>query len=398
MLPSPWTGCGRRTLVDELAPARRRARALRSLLLTLSVTCWVWPGGGALAQSHAPQGKLVVGASLPLSGPLAKYGTEMERGLKLGLAQGSGRDIALLVQDDGGNAERSAANTRSLAEAGVLAVTGYHGGIAIEPMLPILEQAGLALIGVASGAENLREPTRRLVFNLRAGAREEAAAMVTQLDTVGLTEVAVLAQEDALGSAGLEGIRVELARLAMRPTAIARVRADADPAAFAKAIQSVCGTAPQALVLVLDARNALAAIRQARQRGCTPQFYAMSDAGGQLLAAGTSAGELAGVVVSQVLPHPGTAAIPLVADYQRLVRQAGAAPSYPGLEGFLYARVLAEAIRRCAREPSRRCVSQSLEGKALDIGGYPLRFSAEDHRGTRLVEMTIVTADGRFRR
>ena len=43
-------------------------------------------------------------------------------------------------------------------------------------------------------------------------------------------------------------------------------------------------------------------------------------------------------------------------------------------------------------------MSQSLEGKALDIGGYPLRFSAEDHRGTRLVEMTIVTADGRFRR
>ena len=327
----------------------------------------------------------------------------MERGLRLGLEQVNasglaGREVALLVKDDGGQTERSAANTRALAQEGVLAVTGYHGGIAIEAILPTLEQEGLALIGAASSAENLREPASRLVFNLRAGAREEAAAMVTQLDTVGLTEVAVLAQEDALGSAGLEGMKVELARLAIRPTAVARVRADADPTAFARAVEIVCAKPPQALVLVLDARNALAAIRLARKRGCSSQFYVMSDAGGQLLASGMASGELAGVVVSQVLPHPGSASIPLVADYQRLNRQAGAAPSYPGLEGFLYARVLAEAIRRCPRDPSRRCVSQSLEGKALEIGGYRLQFTADDHRGSRLVEMTIVTADGRFRR
>ena len=331
------------------------------------------------------------------------HGLEMERGLRLGLAQANasvlaGREIALVVKDDGGQAERSASNTGEMAQEGVLAVTGYHGAIAIDAIVPTLEQAGLALIGAASSAENLREPARRLVFNLRAGAREEAAAMVTQLDTVGLTEIAVLAQEDALGSAGLEGIKVELARLAMRPTVVARVRADADPATFARAVEAVCATPPQALVLVLDARNALAAIRLARKRGCNPQFYAMSDAGGQLLASGTARSELAGVVVSQVLPHPGTASIPLVADYQRLSRQAGVVPSYPGLEGFIYARVLAEAIRRCARDPSRRCVSQSLEGKALDLSGYSLRFTADDHRGSRLVEMTIVTSDGRFRR
>ncbi|RYF75920.1 MAG: hypothetical protein EOO29_23305, partial [Comamonadaceae bacterium] len=67
-------------------------------------------------------------------------------------------------------------------------------------------------------------------------------------------------------------------------------------------------------VLVLDARNAMATIRTARASGCQPQFYVTSEAEAQLLARGGPAGELAGVVVSQVAPHPFTASLPVVAD------------------------------------------------------------------------------------
>lgn len=38
---------------------------------------------------------------------------------------------------------------QGLAEAGVLAVTGYHGAGAIEAVLPVLEAAGVPLIGAA---------------------------------------------------------------------------------------------------------------------------------------------------------------------------------------------------------------------------------------------------------
>jgi branched-chain amino acid transport system substrate-binding protein len=393
MNPRQRSGCEQRTPVDPFAPAVRRV-ATKVALVLLCVA-----GGNSLADVGSTPGKLLVGASLPLTGPLAKQGADMERGLRMGLAQASpGREIALLVKDDGGVPQRAVANARELVDAGVLALTGYEGAVAVESLLPVLEQAGVPLIGVASSAENLREPVKRLVFNLRAGAREEAAAMVTQLDTVGMTEIAVLWQDDALGAAGLEGIKVELARLAMRPVAVARVPTGGDASALAGAVNVVCATPPQALVLVLDARRALSAIRLARKRGCNPQFYAMSDAGGELIAAGTAPGELAGVVVAQVLPHPSTASLTLVSEYQSLSRKAAAPANYPGLEGFLYAKVIAEAFSRCAREPTRRCIGQALERKPLDAGGFPLRFTADDHRGSRFVEMTIVTADGRFRR
>lgn len=347
--------------------------------------------------------KVVIGMSAPLTGPLAGYGTQLRRGLALGLEQPNagggigGREIELVVKDDAGRPEQAVANTRALLEAGVLAMTGYHGAGTIEAVLPVLESAGVPLVGVASSAELLREPARRNVFNLRAGAREEAAAMVLHLDTVGLTEIAVLAQDDALGRAGLEGIQVELIRLSMRPQAVVRLAPDANAAAVAKAVQQACRARPQGLVLVLDARNALAAVRAARQVGCSSQYYVTSEAGGQLLGAGTQSSELAGLIVSQVVPHPA-APIPLSAEFQRASTAAGLAPSHAALEGFIYARALAEALRRCGRDLTRRCLVAALEAKALDLGGYRLQFAPNDRRGSRFVEMTIVTADGRFRR
>ena len=358
----------------------------------------------AAAEPGVTTNKVAIGMSAPLTGPLAGYGTQLRRGLALGLEQVNagggiaGREIELVVKDDAGRPEQAVANTKATLDAGVLAMTGYHGAGAIEAVLPVLEAAGVPLVGVASSAELLREPPRRNVFNLRAGAREEAAAMVLHLDTLGLTEIAVLAQDDALGRAGLEGIQIELIRLSMRPQAVVRLATEASPVATSNAVQQACAGRPQGLVLVLDARNALGAIRAAKRAACGVRFYVTSEAGAQLLAGGAETGELAGVIVSQVVPHPASAALPLQAEFQRASTAAGVTPSYPALEGFIYARTLAEALRRCGRELTRRCLVAALESRPLDLGGYRLQFAPNDRRGSRFVEMTIVTADGRFRR
>ena len=354
----------------------------------------------AVTEVHAAE-KILIGMSAPLTGVLAPYGTELEKGLKLGVAQVNasggiaGRDLEVLVKDDAGRADRGAANTKALLDAGVFALTGYHGSAAIEASLPLIEQSGVPLIGVASSAELLREPARRNVFNLRAGAREEAAAMVLHLDTIGLTEVAAIAQDDALGSAALDGVQVELTRLAIRPQALIRVPVERGAGDINRVVQGACKNRPQALMLGLNAANALSVIRQARRIGCTPQFYVMSEAGAELLSLAATPKELAGVIVSQVMPHPRSSSVPVTADYQRL---AGDAASYAGLEGFVYARVIAAAIKSCSSQLNRNCVVNALDAKPIDVGGYRVQFKPGDRRGSRFVEMTIVTADGRFRR
>lgn len=354
----------------------------------------------ALAGAHAAD-RIVIGMSVPLTGVLAPYGTELEKGVRLGVAQINaaggiaGRELELVAKDDAGRADRAVANTKALLDAGVFVLTGYHGPAAIEASLPLIEQSGVPFIGAASSAELLREPARRNVFNLRAGAREEAAAMVLHLDTIGLAEIAAIAQDDALGSAALDGLQFELTRLAIRPQAMIRVPVEGAAADVGRVVQSACKNHPQALMLGLNAANALAVIRQARKIGCTPQFYVMSEAGAELLSIAASPKELAGVIVSQVMPHPRSSSVPVTTDYQRL---AGDSASYAGLEGFVYARVIAAALKACAGQLNRNCVINALDAKPIDVGGYRVQFKPGDRRGSRFVEMTIVTADGRFRR
>jgi len=309
-----------------------------------------------------------------------------------------GREVEIVVKDDGGLPDRAVANTRTLLALGVLALTGYHGAGPVEAALAVVDQADVPLVGVASSAELLREPPRRTVFNLRAGAREEAAAMVLQLDSVGLTDIAVVAQDDALGRAGLEGIQVELARLAMRPVSVFKLATNADASAQSAVAQAVCKGTPQALVLALDARNSLQVIRATRKAGCVTQFYVMSEAGAQLVADVAGRAEVAGVVVSQVVPHPATGAVAVMLDYRRQLGADANSATYPGLEGFIYGRVIAEGLRRCGREATRRCLIAALESRPIDAGGYHVQFSPTDRRGSKFVEMTIVTPDGRFRR
>jgi branched-chain amino acid transport system substrate-binding protein len=353
-----------------------------------------------LASAHAAE-RIVIGVSAPLTGVLAPYGTELVKGLKLGVAQANatgsigGRELELLVKDDGGKADRAVTNTKAMLDAGVFALTGYHGPAAIEASLPLIEQSGTPLIGVASSAELLREPAHRSVFNLRAGARDEAAAMVLHLDTIGLSEIAAIAQDDALGSATLHGVQFELTRLAIRPQALVRVPVDASAADVDRSVQTACKGSPQALVLGLNGANALAVIRQARKTGCAPRFYVMSEAGAELVSIAATPKELAGVIVSQVMPHPRSSSVPVTADYLRL---AGEFASYAGLEGFVYARVIAAVLKACASQLNRQCVIAALDSKAFDVGGYRVQFKPGDRRGSRFVEMTIVTADGRFRR
>lgn len=376
------------------------AMPFAAILLPIAVTTAVTTAASAAEPGVTP-GTITLGMSAPLTGPLAPYGTELAKGLKLGIAQANAagsigrRELELLVMDDGGKADRAVANTKALLDAGVFALTGYHGPAAIEASLPLIEQSGMPLIGVASSAELLRESARRNVFNLRAGAREEAAAMVLHLDTIGLSDIAAIAQDDALGTAALDGVQFELIRLATRPQALVRVPVEASAADVDRAVQAACKGRPQALVLGLNGANALAVIRQARKSGCAPRFYVMSEAGAELLAIASTPKELAGVIVSQVMPHPRSSSVPVTADYLRL---AGDSASYAGLEGFIYARVIAAALRSCAGQLSRACVIAALDSRPFDVGGYRVQFKPGDRRGSRFVEMTIVTADGRFRR
>jgi ABC-type branched-subunit amino acid transport system substrate-binding protein len=69
------------------------------------------------------------------------------------------------------------------------------------------------------------------------------------------------------------------------------------------------------------------------------------------------------------------------------------------LEGYAAAKVLVVALRRAGASPTRLRIQQALDAMSkVDLGGLELSFSPTDHTGLEFVDLSIIGADGRFRR
>jgi branched-chain amino acid transport system substrate-binding protein len=63
------------------------------------------------------------------------------------------------------------------------------------------------------------------------------------------------------------------------------------------------------------------------------------------------------------------------------------------------ARVLVMALKKAGATPTRASVRQALEGLGqINLGGYPLSFSASNHVGSRFVDLTVVSRTGALMR
>ncbi len=379
-------------------------RILTGVITAFLVLCCLAAG----AQPAA----VVIGLTLPLTGPDAAYGQGLLHGAQLAVARANaaggvaGRPLALLSLDDTGSASRAAANAQQLLDRGAVAITGAHGASSALAVAEVISPGAggpqAAMVAPASGAEALREPVRPGVFHLRAGVGDEAGAAVLHLDTIGVTRYAVLAQADALGDSGRERILIELTRLAMRPVAIERM----DHAATAQAAQEVmgrvCARRPEAVILAVDAALVRAAMATARRQPCAAHYVVFSETGAALAAqhdGSAGAHPLAGLLVTQVVPHPSNALHPLVTEYRAALAAHGAsAGSYPSLEGYLAIRLIQEALRACGRDAQRACLLQSLATRSHDLPGTKVQLGAAQRQARPFVEITLLDAAGRFRR
>ena len=140
-------------------------------------------------------------------------------------------------------------------------------------------------------------------------------------------------------------------------------------------------------------------VRQARRAGFNGNFYNVSFVGTQALMDELGA-EARGVAVSQVMPFPYTPATPLSGEYLAAIKdKRGVEPNYSGMEGFVAAKVFSEGLRRAGRSLTREGFINAVQGmQNVNLGGFPVDFGPAKHTGSRFVELTLLTEDGRIRR
>lgn len=379
----------------------QRRRVLSSLGVGLGVSTLAGVTGSLWAQSGS--GALVLGQSAPFTGPATQLGLQFNLGAQLYFDQVNasggvnGRRIELKRLDDGYEPERCVANTRQFISEGVFALFGYIGTPTSLAALPLATEAKLPFIAPFTGAEALREPFNRYAIHVRASYFDETAAIVRQVTSVGIRKVAVFYQNDAYGKAGLEGVQRALKALNMQTAAVGTVERNSND--VAQAIKDIMAIKPEAIVQIGAYKACATFVRIARQHGYGGNFYNVSFVGTQALI--DELGAVAkGVVVSQVMPFPYSPATPLSGEYLAALKdQRGVAPNYSGIEGFVAAKFFVEALKRAGRGASREAFIDAVDGmKDVSINGFPLDFGPQKHTGSRFVELTLLTEDGRVRR
>jgi ABC-type branched-subunit amino acid transport system substrate-binding protein len=353
----------------------------------------------ARGQGAAP---LRICQSTALTGPLGDLGQAMHEGAKacfagLNAAGGvNGQAIELVVADDGYDVKRSLANLDTfLADRSTFALFNCMGTPNIAAMLPRVAEAGIPFFAPVSGALAVR-PKARNVINIRASYPDEAEQLVQHLATIGIKRIAIAYQNNAFGKEVHEGAKLALERHKLDGSATVTVESSGADATAAAG--KLAAANPEAVLIGLAGKPALDFIKamRAQRRGLPLYTLSVMGAAGTLRALGDDG---VGVAISQVVPSPAKAVLPVVRDFLAAWKAAGTAleASHLALEGFINARVFAESLRRAGRSPTRERFLDATWGlRRLDLGGFEINFSEPGRNASRFVELTMVGRDGKF--
>jgi branched-chain amino acid transport system substrate-binding protein len=357
------------------------------------------------AETGVTDKKILLGQSAAFTGPAAELGIQLNSGAKLYFDQVNatggvyGRKIEIIKKDDKYEADLAATNTKALIENdGVFALFGYVGTATSNAALPIFTQAKVPFFAPYTGAQSLREPFNKQIFNIRASYNDETEYLIDRLVNLGTKNIAVFYQNDAYGKAGLAGVELAMKKRNLRVSEVATVeRNSLDVAA---AVSKLLPKRPDAIIQISTYAASSALVKEMRKASYTGMFYNVSFVGSQALADALDK-EGVGVVISQVVPFPWSPSIPVVGEYAKTLEKAGIKNlNFSSLEGYVAAKVFVEGLKRAGPGLTREKLVSSLESinrSSYDVGGFDVSFSPSNHNGSKYVDMTVISKDKKFR-
>ncbi len=344
-----------------------------------------------------------IGSSLALGGHAGYLGTQILQGAMSHLnfinEQGGihGRKIRLVTLDDGYDPTRCLFNTQKLIlEEKVFCLFSYVGTPTTVRIIPLVNEAGIPLLGMFTGANRLREPVNPLLINIRASYYQEIKAAVSLIvEQKGMDRVAVFYQYDEYGFDGLRFTEIALKKYGLKPVAKGTyVRGTLD---VETGLEQIRLSDAQAVVMIGTYDSCAKFIRLAKEDNFSPLFYNVSFVGASELARRLDRiGQ--GVLVTQVVPPPKAdktgKILPGIQEYMDQLKQYSpwARPSFVGLEGWLNARILALALEGAGRDLTRGKFISAIESiRQFDLGiENPLSFGKGDYQGLDRVYFTKI--------
>lgn len=380
-------------------------------LLKLVAAGSLW---AVFASSNAAAAELLIGRLGSLKSPISSPSTvAAAEGFDLYIkrindAGGvNGQKIKVVFRDDEFKPPMVVTSAAELIETDkVLALVSPQGTPGTAGLIKegVLTTSKIAVVGPFTGDAKVLSGAN--VFALRSTYEDEIAALARQMKAVGQKRVAYFyyntsqgplfapifekiikdAGLDYAGAVGFDINPAEDAQIPLVKQAAAKVALLKADAIFTFAVGP---TFPMAMRSLLEATG----------KGVTRYTFSINNWESLVKKIGEQ--EASGVVFSQAVPYPYSNNRLIVREYQSDIKKL--APdqkiNFAGLEGYMTAKVLVEALRRSGLNPNREKVLNALQSLGrFDLGDHVVNYSASQRRVEPSVDVTIIGRDGKLRK
>lgn len=362
--------------------------------------------GVALAQPAA--GPIRIGSFLSLTGPAAYLGDPQDKTLRLGVAELNaqsgllGRQIQLIIYDDGGDAEKAATFGRRLVDEDKvdILIGGTLTGTSMA-VVPLAEEAQVPLVALG-GAVVIIDPVSKWVFKTSHTDQMACVKIFEDLAKRGLTRIAFLSGTEAFG----KSMRAQCVKVA--PRYYVQILVDltygAEDTDLSGQFAKIRATPHvQALVDAGFGQGAVTVLRSYKQLGMTLPFYESLGAAAEqfvsLVGAAAEGVRLPGspLLIADLLPDDDPQK-PVLIDYRQGYMKRWGQPASP-FGG--YARdalaIVADAIKR-AGALDRAKIRDEIEKTRgfVDTAGT-VNMSPSDHLGLNASSLRLLEIhDGKW--
>jgi branched-chain amino acid transport system substrate-binding protein len=362
---------------------------------------YVGLGFSLVAAVSQAQNAWVVGQSAPLTGGNAAFGKDIRDGalayFKTVNAKGgvAGQPINLVTLDDANDRKQAGVNTQKLlTENKAVALFGYASATLSLDAMPLAEKAGVLFFAPFSGANPVRKASP-VVFTLRASYSEELEKMLAFWTSLGLKQIVVVHYDDEVGKQNLAVVVDYLSKQGMQPQAFAMQRNTKIDQAQINALLKL---KPEVIINTVLSDPAAEISKQLASRGLMVPMSSLSFVGAQqyIAAAGATA---AGVSITQVVPNTSSL-LPVVRECAKALQDAGitAPMNSTHLEACIGAKVLTEAMRRAKKPGDAESLLASIRNLgSFDTGGFVVSYSPTKQHGSKFVDLSMISRDGRMR-
>lgn len=303
-------------------------------------------------------------------GPAQKLGQDLNNGAQLYFSQSSASHVNFQFKNDGYEPEQALLNTKYFVEQGHTLLFNFVGTPTTKAIANHIHHLPILLVTPFTGADFLRVPEARHVFNLRASYQQEAEFHSRYLiNQLGLRKIGIVLQADDYGLSFTKYFERELAASNLMPVLLTRVKRNSQ--FVSTAVEALKRADIEAVVFIGTYEPLTEIINQTFSDKPDLIYASVSFAASDHVL--PQIPDTAKVFFTEVVPDPNSCDFDECHLFRSLAGDKYSSLTRGQFEGFINALWLDSAISACD-QVSLGCISDKLTYSSMTLFGESMVF------------------------